>query len=730
MALIQFKEYKPFDKLPPVLEKLLISRGWTQSQAASNDWVLSWKNAGYCGSDYDNASSAQILNHFQKSISITRKDYLTRSITKLQNVHGSIYSFLPKTFILPLERPKLISAFYDEVTHKSTKPVWICKPVEASGGKNICLIKDVSELAYDCHCIVQEYVDRPLLISGYKWDLRMYVLVTSVYPLRAFFFKEGLVRFATDEYDMSCLENRFSHLTNSTINKLSPLLNHEKSVVGKGCKWTFQQLRQYFLTNGIDDSLLWPRTMLILILTLLRLTETVTRSCKASCFELFGFDILVGDDMKPRLLEVNQSPSLIVDGDVDETVKIPLLQSTLNVVIAQHYVTQRKLRAPTRKSVLTGMNSGVEELKLCEGLAAVSYGHIDINNEEVFQNEEADASNSGPMFEVLFPVSSSSAQNSLDIAATNTSQHWLAAAEQQEATRAIIRELKVLDLMIRKLSEAKHMKMLSIVTETSLNSSKSGCFESIWHSMCRSLQRTMDRFQDDDICDVNNPPSRKVPAKYAKTKSKLDIECRAARKRRQNRPVSVHQSTPIEWNQNLSSSMRKHQSLGLLSPEAQDIRRSMNTNHPVHQTKAILTDNFVIEDAETQRCTLSLPDNPPPAAILSPLSCSQSPPEYYATDPHLRRLSHTPRLLSHTPRQLDNLPTRRSSLPPILSGSPQTPDFPHVSRYHNDSILLRQNAYKADDVSAKKRFNKLLKSPSRHITDNHRLPPIFNKHMM
>ena len=40
-----------------------------------------------------------------------------------------------------------------------------------------------------------------------------------------------------------------------------------------------------------------------------------------SCFELFGFDIIVDADMKPWVLEVNASPSLAVVTQLDKTIK-------------------------------------------------------------------------------------------------------------------------------------------------------------------------------------------------------------------------------------------------------------------------------------------------------------------------------------------------------------------------------------------------------------------------
>lgn len=71
--------------------------------------------------------------------------------------------------------------------------------------------------------MISRYVDDPLLCFGHKFDLRIYVVVTSFDPLRIYLYREGLARFASEAYtNADIFENessKFSHLTNYSINK-------------------------------------------------------------------------------------------------------------------------------------------------------------------------------------------------------------------------------------------------------------------------------------------------------------------------------------------------------------------------------------------------------------------------------------------------------------------------------------------------------------------------------
>jgi hypothetical protein len=105
-----------------------------------------------------------------------------------------------------------------------------------------------------------EYIDRPLLINGLKFDLRIYVLILHLHPLEIFLYDEGLVRFATVDYKAPTSENlhqTFMHLTNYSLNKRSAHYKHtsdEKQTDGSKRKLSlvWKQLSLIFGNEKIE----------------------------------------------------------------------------------------------------------------------------------------------------------------------------------------------------------------------------------------------------------------------------------------------------------------------------------------------------------------------------------------------------------------------------------------------------------------------------------------------
>jgi len=56
-----------------------------------------------------------------------------------------------------------------------------------------------------------------------------------------------------------------------------------------------------------------------------------------NCFELMGFDIMIDNNCKPWLLEVNSSPAMSMDGPADQRVKPDLLKDTFKLINFEPY---------------------------------------------------------------------------------------------------------------------------------------------------------------------------------------------------------------------------------------------------------------------------------------------------------------------------------------------------------------------------------------------------------
>ncbi|XP_067274796.1 probable tubulin polyglutamylase TTLL2 [Pseudorasbora parva] len=320
---------------PQAVREVLLERGWEEydeEEQEEGDWNLYWRSSGFRNSDYKNILPWQRLNHHPKITCITRKDYLARYMRRMRSAFGAaLYDFSPAAFILPNDYTKFLAVYTKNRCTDGGKPCyWICKPVGLSRGRGIFLFKDIKDLVYDSSVIIQRYISDPLLISGYKFDLRIYVCVKSFCPLVIYMHQEGLVRFATEKYTLASLDNLYSHLTNTSINKFGLCYAKDKERVGRGCKWTMSKFRCFLHKQDINEHLLWHRITNIVTLSLLTAVPCIPSS--PNCLELLGFDILIDASFKPWLLEVNHSPALSLDCPADVAVKKGLINDIIDLM--------------------------------------------------------------------------------------------------------------------------------------------------------------------------------------------------------------------------------------------------------------------------------------------------------------------------------------------------------------------------------------------------------------
>ncbi|XP_055848310.1 tubulin polyglutamylase TTLL13 isoform X2 [Episyrphus balteatus] len=315
-------------------------------------WNILWTDSMPGVEVYKNMKRFQQINHFPGMIEICRKDLLSRNLNRMLKLYPYDYDIFPKTWIFPADLGAAIA--YSKTRKQKT---FILKPDHCAQGRGIWLTNDLNNINPDDRMICQLYIHKPLLIDGFKFDLRVYTLITSVDPLRIFVYNEGLARFATNMYRTPSPNNvtdLFMHLTNYAVNKHSTEFSKCEEM---GSKRNFKTINRLLAEKGCDVKKLWQDIDDIIIKTILSAWPMLKHNYHAcfpmhdtiqACFEILGFDILMDSKLKPYILEVNHSPSFHTNQSVDYAVKEALIRDTF-ALIGTRLVDKRQIMKEDRK---------------------------------------------------------------------------------------------------------------------------------------------------------------------------------------------------------------------------------------------------------------------------------------------------------------------------------------------------------------------------------------------
>ncbi|XP_062702157.1 tubulin polyglutamylase TTLL5 [Aedes albopictus] len=329
--------YKFINTETRLLRKILNAHGMGESGSDSNDFNLLWTGIHLKPDILRNLAPYQRVNHFPRSYELTRKDRLYKNIERMQHLRGyKHFDIVPQSFLLPQDYKELIAA------HNKCRGPWIVKPVASSRGRGIFIVNSPDQIASYEQVVVAKYITDPLCIDGHKCDIRLYVAVTSFDPLIIYLYEEGLVRLATVKYDRGAenLWNPCMHLCNYSINKYHTdyIKSSNAGDEDVGHKWTLSALLRHLRSQGCNTEQLMLNIEDLIIKAIFSCTQPIVSACRmfvphiGNCFELYGFDILIDDTLKPWLLEINLSPSLGCDTPLDTKVKACLLTDLLTMV--------------------------------------------------------------------------------------------------------------------------------------------------------------------------------------------------------------------------------------------------------------------------------------------------------------------------------------------------------------------------------------------------------------
>ncbi|XP_074203206.1 putative tubulin polyglutamylase TTLL9 isoform X3 [Camelus bactrianus] len=309
--------------------------GWVEVKD-EGEWDFYWCDVSWLRENFDHTYMDEHvrISHFRNHYELTRKNYMVKNLKRFRKqlerevgkLEAAKCDFFPKTFEMPCEYHLFVEEF-----RKNPGITWIMKPVARSQGKGIFLFRRLKDImdwrkgtagkkltsleaqparsainpsgSHDTRSsddqkdeipvenyVAQRYIENPYLIGGRKFDLRVYVLVMS------------------------------------------------------GCKWMLQRFRQYLASKHGPEAVekLFSDMDNIFVKSLQSVQKVIISD--KHCFELYGYDILIDQDLKPWLLEVNASPSLTASSQEDYELKTCLLEDTLHVVDMEARLTGREKR--------------------------------------------------------------------------------------------------------------------------------------------------------------------------------------------------------------------------------------------------------------------------------------------------------------------------------------------------------------------------------------------------
>ena len=199
--------------------------------------------------------------------------------------------------------------------------LWILKPGENTNrGTGISILSNVEDIKKELKnnpCpntgphtfILQRYIEKPFLINKRKFDIRCFALLTSINGiLQCYYYEEGYLRTSSIKYSTDDT-NTFIHLTNDAIQKKSE--NYGK--YENGNKVIYSEFEKYLEASDkpkIFRTEVIPRIKNMIKDTIKAVFLKIDPHKRAHSFEIFGYDFMLDENLRPWLIEVNTNPCL------------------------------------------------------------------------------------------------------------------------------------------------------------------------------------------------------------------------------------------------------------------------------------------------------------------------------------------------------------------------------------------------------------------------------------
>lgn len=296
-------------------------------------WNASWGRQ-YQQSEYLKCQNWQKINHFAGAFLMGRKDNFHDRMTELKGRIGDKLDFYPESYKVPKQKNDLLNAW-------NKYKIWIAKPFAQARGKGIHLVDSTVPISFLNETIYQQYIERPFLILHRKFDIRLYVLVSSIAPLRIYIHDSGLIRFGTHQYTEDApLDDIKAHLTNFSLNQDDE--NFQRGKLGNenvnNSKWSLPFFIDYLKNQKFDVDAIFKEIERVIISTIIAGVCSIRKyhptyiKGRQTSYEMYGMDIMLDDNLHPYIMEVNISPAMSgLDSQLDYDIKYRLMLELLQM---------------------------------------------------------------------------------------------------------------------------------------------------------------------------------------------------------------------------------------------------------------------------------------------------------------------------------------------------------------------------------------------------------------
>jgi len=307
---------------------------------SDNNLIFCYRVIGYIIKN----SSLFGLNKYQKiyrllgSYQIFSKKSIYINYNEMNKKFNDDYNYMPDTYYYPQDKEFIDKKFMNY--QLNLNDLWLVKPTNDYGGHGIKILESLIKIKQKQY-MLSKYLTNLDLIKNKKYDLRLYVLITGLKPLRIYFNKEGLVRISSKNFTLNkkSIQDKFVHLTNTGVNEKNKNFIKPNNTENENANiWNLYTYSKYLKKVNVDFQNIRNKINDIIIKSIISVYKNLTIEQSRhnlndmNFYAILGYDIIITKDYQPYLLEINEGPSMFYSNELERKIKNNLLADTLNLV--------------------------------------------------------------------------------------------------------------------------------------------------------------------------------------------------------------------------------------------------------------------------------------------------------------------------------------------------------------------------------------------------------------